>query len=212
VDLWVAKHDPAAVRVPPTIDEGRCIEVEETSPGMAGIWANVHASDAALFDRRPDALAATVCDNDPRSKKQHRADALGPFGRHEDTLACLCGPPDCAAGAERKAVGEIVIHVLAEQATLEETSDQPGYLPGFGIMPAESVRDLAGSGATVKPLTAPDGAEPGYRPSARLAEFVRFRDVTCRFPDCDAPAQVCDVDHSIAYPDGPTHPSNTKLY
>ena len=34
-----------------------------------------------------------------------------------------------------------MIHVLAEQATLDGTSDQPGYLPGFGILPAESVRD-----------------------------------------------------------------------
>jgi hypothetical protein len=164
-----------------------------------------------LFDRRLEALAATVCDLDPRTKQQRRSDALGPLARREDTLACQCGSPDCAAGAERKIVGEIVIHVLAEQATLDGTSDQPGYLPGFGILPAESVRDLAQT-ATVKPLVMPDGGEPGYRPSATLAQFVRFRDLTCRFPGCDAPAQVCDVDHTAPYPDGPTHPSNTKLY
>ena len=199
VDLWVAKHDPAAVRVPPKVDDGRYIEVGETSAGMAGIWANVRASDAAVFDRRLEALAATVCDLDPRTKQQRRSDALGPLARREDTLA------------ERTAVGEIVIHVLAEQATVDGTSDQPGYLPGFGILPAESVRDLAQT-ATVKPLAMPDGAEPGYRPSPTLAQFVRFRDLTCRFPGCDAPAQVCDVDHTIPYPDGPTHPSNTKLY
>ena len=102
-------------------------------------------------------------------------------------------------------MADVVIHVLAEQATVVGTSDQPGYLPGFGILPAESVRDLAQT-ATVKPLAMPDGAEPGYRPSATLAQFVRFRDLTCRFPGCDAPAQVCDVDHTIPYPDGPTHP------
>ena len=45
----------------------------------------------------------------------------------------------------------MVIHVLAEQATLDGTSDHPGYLPGFGILPAESVRDLAAT-ATLKPL------------------------------------------------------------
>jgi hypothetical protein len=60
VDRWVATHDPAAVRVPPKVDEARYIEVEETSAGMAGIWANVRASDAALFDRRLEALAAAV--------------------------------------------------------------------------------------------------------------------------------------------------------
>ena len=188
VDLWVAKHDPAAVRVPPKVDDSRYIEVGETSAGMAGIWANVRSSDAAVFDRRLEALAATVCDLDPRTKQQRRSDALGPLARRADTLACQCGSPDCAAGAERKIVGEIVIHVLAEQATVVGTSDQPGYLPGFGILPAESVRDLAQT-ATVKPLAMPDGAEPGYRPSPTLAQFVRFRDLTCRFPGCDAPAR-----------------------
>jgi Domain of unknown function (DUF222) len=204
IDLWVAKHDPAAVRVPPKVDDSRYIEVDETSPGMAGIWANVRSSDAALFDRRLEALAATVCDLDPRTKQQRRSDALGPLARREDTLACQCGSPDCAAATERKVVSEIVIHVLAEQATVDGTGDQPGYLPGFGIMPAESVRDLAQT-ATVKPLAMPDGAEPGYRSSATLAQFVRWRDVTCRFPGCDARAEVCDVDHTIPYPDGPTH-------
>ncbi len=36
-----------------------------------------------------------------------------------------------------------MIHVLAEQGTVDGTSDNPGYLRGFGIMPAESVRRVA---------------------------------------------------------------------
>ncbi len=54
--------------------------------------------------------------------------------------------------------------------------------------------------------------DPGYRPSAVTAAFVRWRDLTCRFPGCDAPVQRCDIDHTVAYPVGLTHPSNTKLY
>ena len=53
VDLWVAKFDPAGVRVPPKIDDNRYVEIAETTVGMAGIWANVHAVDAAA--RRADA-------------------------------------------------------------------------------------------------------------------------------------------------------------
>ena len=48
--------------------------------------------------------------------------------------------------AERAAASAAVIHVLAEQATIDGTSDHPGYLPGFGILPAESVRELAAIG------------------------------------------------------------------
>ena len=146
VDLWVTKFDPDAVRVPPEVKDNRYVETGETSPGMTGIWANLNAADAAVFDARVDALAATVCDKDPRTKQQRRADAVAPLARYEATLACRCGSPDCPAAAERAAVSAVVIHVLAEQATLEGASDHPGYLPGYGILPAESVRELAADG------------------------------------------------------------------
>lgn len=212
IDLWVAKFDPAGVRVPPSIDDNRYVEIDQTCPGMAGIWANVHAPGAAMLDKRLEALAATVCPDDPRTTMQRRADAIGALASGLERLECQCGAPDCPSVAERKALGRAVIHVLAEQATIDGTSDHPGFLPGFGILPAESVRDLAKS-AKLKPLTVPDGKpESGYRPSAASAEFVRWRDLTCRFPGCDAPAEVCDIDHTVPYPFGPTHPSNNKLY
>jgi hypothetical protein len=212
IDLWVAKLDPAAVRVPPKIEDNRYVDVGETSPGMAGIWANIHAPDAAAFDKRLDVLAATVCEADPRTKEQRRADACGALGRGEAGLACQCGAEDCPAAAERRTLNDVVIHVLAEQATIDGTSDHPGYLPGFGILPAESVRDLATT-AQLKPLTIPCATpDPGYRPSAVTAEFVRWRDLTCRWPGCDAPAERCDFDHTVPYPLGPTHASAGKLY
>ncbi len=213
VDLWVAKHDPAAVRVPPKAKDNRFVDIGERGPGMAGIYGHLDSADAALLDATLDALAATVCDNDPRTKEQRRADAFGPLARREATLACRCGSEDCAAAAERNALSQVVINVLAEQATLDGESNQPGYLPGFGILPAESVRELAAAGATLKPVVLPgDQPAAGYRPTAAQAAFVRWRDLTCRFPGCDAPAEVCDIDHSTPYPYGPTHPSNTKLY
>jgi hypothetical protein len=212
VDLWVAKFDPAAVRIPPKAKDNRYVVVGETSPGMAGIWASVRATDAAAFDQRLDALAATVCENDPRTTEQRRADACGALGRGEAQLACQCGNGECPVVAERKAVSDVVIHVLAEQATLDGNSDHPGYLEGFGILPAESVRDLAKT-AKLKPLVIPSATpDPGYRPSAVTAEFVQWRDMTCRWPGCDAPAERCDFDHTVPYPLVPTHASSGKLY
>ncbi|WP_231965653.1 HNH endonuclease signature motif containing protein, partial [Mycobacterium sp. E802] len=137
----------------------------------------------------------------------------------------------------RAAADAAVVHLLAEQATLDANSPTPGYLPGYGIVPAQSVRDLAAN-ATRKPVHLPDdnptpettraaadsseaapastartsAPEPGYRPSVALREFIFWRDLTCRFPGCDRPAQYCDVDHTVPYPAGPTHPSNTKMY
>ena len=156
LDVWVAKFDPAAVRVPPTVDDNRHVVVGPTSAGMAGIWANIHAPDAAAFDTRLDALAAGVCEQDPRSIDQRRADACGALGRGEARLACECGAGDCPVAAERKAAADVVIHVLAEAATVDGSSDQPGYLAGFGVLPAESVRALAPS-AQLKPVVLPAG-------------------------------------------------------
>jgi uncharacterized protein DUF222 len=213
IDWWVAKFDPTAVRVPPKVDDNRYVDIDPSSPGMAIVSGHIHAADGAALDQRLDALAATVCEHDPRTKAQRRADACGPLARREATLACQCGREDCAAGAERATAAVAVIHVLAEQATLDGTSDTPGYLPGFGILPAESVRALATS-ATLKPVTVPTDAapDPGYRPSAKTVQFVRWRDLTCRWPGCDKPAVKCDIDHTVPYPVGPTHPSNTKPY
>ena len=37
VDLWVAKFDPAGVRVPPKVKDNRYVDIDAASPGMAGI-------------------------------------------------------------------------------------------------------------------------------------------------------------------------------
>ena len=213
VDLWVAKFDPAGVRVPPTIEDNRYVEVVPTEAGMAGIYGFIRAADGAALEKRLDALAATVCANDPRTIAQRRADATGPLARGEATLTCQCGTEQCPAAAEHTAATAAVIHVLAEQATLDGTSDKPGYLPGFGILPAESVREVAKS-AKLQPVAVPTSVDPdpGYRPRANTLEFIRWRDLTCRWPGCDRPVERCDVDHTVPYPFGPTHPSNNKCY
>ncbi|MGW4096271.1 HNH endonuclease signature motif containing protein [Mycobacterium sp. NPDC004974] len=235
VDQWIAKLDPNGVRVPPDVAEERFVQIEAGSPGKATVWANLDAVDGAALDQRLNALAATVCEHDPRTHEQRRADAVGPLARLEAQLPCRCGLPDCPAAQKRAAADAAVVHVLADRATVDGTSDDPGYLPGHGILPAESVRDLAAT-AKIKPLHVPaepaeptepgeaasepeppqptdsDGSEPGYRPSVALSEFIRWRDLTCRFPGCDAPVERCDIDHTMPYPLGPTHPSNNKLY
>ncbi len=90
-------------------------------------------------------------------------------------------------------------------------SQSPGYLAKFGPIASTTLRDMATT-AKLKPLVVPSkGPERGYRPSSALAEFVRCRDLTCRFPGCDQPADVCDFDHTVPFPAGPTHASNLKL-
>ncbi|MBS1693198.1 MAG: HNH endonuclease [Actinobacteria bacterium] len=212
IDMVITSIDPDGIRVPNKTIEDRHIDIAPTNPGMAGIWANIESPDAAALDKALDGLAATVCPNDPRTSKQRRADAVGALAGYRRSLPCRCGSDDCPARGADRPVSNVVIHVLAEQATLNGTSQSPGYVPGYGALPAGQVRDLAAT-AKVKPVIIPPAAaEAGYRPSAALAEFIRLRDLTCRFPGCDQPAEVCQIDHTIPHPVGPTHPSNLKLY
>jgi hypothetical protein len=86
-------------------------------------------------------------------------------------------------------------------------------IAGGPAIPAALLAELARMGALTRvvPDAATLGAESGYRPSTRLARFVRSRDLTCCFTGCDRPAEYCDLDHTIAYGTSHlTHPGNIK--
>ncbi len=201
VDKIVAKADADAVRRRKQHQDGREVWFgAEAEGGTCEIGGNLFSVDAHALDKRLDALAATVCDHDPRTADQRRADALGALAGGADRLACRCGRADCAAGA-RPAASPVVIHVIAEQAALDGRGLALGSLVGAdGLIPPELVAELASS-AKLTPLVHPGDAppEPGYAPSKALAEFVRCRDLTCRWPGCDRPAWDCDLDHTIPY-------------
>jgi Domain of unknown function (DUF222) len=91
VDWMVIAADPEALRVAKHRDLDRHIEVRPGHNGMAEIFGDVRGPDAAAFDAKLDALAATVCPNDPRTKAQRRTDALTPLSAGATTMACLCG-------------------------------------------------------------------------------------------------------------------------
>ena len=88
----------------------------------------------------------------------------------------------------------------------------PAVMIGGPIIPAPLLAAKVAAGATIRMVIHPGDAppEPRYRASTTLDRFVRCRDMTCRFPGCKEPADVCDLDHTIAYPVGPTCASNLK--
>ncbi len=85
----------------------------------------------------------------------------------------------------------------------------PAVILGGVVLPAPAAAHAA-MHATTRKLIHPGHAppEPHYRPSRKLAEFVRCRDQTCRFPGCTRAATLTDIDHTIPYPYGPTCASN----
>lgn len=211
IDAIIRAHDPDAVRRAADHVRNRDLTVWDNKDGTADISGRLFCTDAHLLDKRLDELASTVCDSDPRTKENLRADAMGALAAGADRLMCRCGDAQCPATAPTRS--GVVIHVVAEQATLEGRSQRPAYLLGAdSLISPEVLRELAAE-AKLRPLIqAADAApEPGYRPSRALAEFVRARDLTCRAPGCDRPATECDLDHTIPWSDGGvTHRSNIK--
>jgi Domain of unknown function (DUF222) len=209
VDRIVARADADAVRRHRQQMNDREVSIWESDSGMAEVYGKCFATDAQALDKRLDALAATVCAADPRTPDQRRADALGALAIGADRLGCRCGTSGCCAG--QRPAEPVVIHVVAEQGTLEGRSATPGSVLGAdGLIPPHAMAELAKS-AKLRPLLPPAGAESQYTPSANLAAFVRARDLTCRAPGCDRAATECDLDHTIPYADGgATHASNLK--
>jgi hypothetical protein len=95
----------------------------------------------------------------------------------------------------------------------ESCPARPAFVVGGGVLPAPLLAPFL-ERATVREIRHPGDAppEPRYAPSRALADFVRCRDLTCRWPGCDKPAYGCDLDHTVPYPVGPTHASNLKCY
>ncbi len=212
VDQVVARADRDAVRHRREQHADREFSIWDGGNGLTEVFGRLISTDAHALDAQLDALAATVCPDDPRTRKQRRADAMGALAARADRLECRCGREDCPAGAN-SVPRPVVIHVVAEQASLDGTVASPGSMVGAdALIPAELIGQLAHS-ATVQPLVHPTDAppEPSYTPSRALAAFVRCRDLTCRFPGCDRPAMGGDLDHTIPYANGGlTHASNLK--
>ncbi len=229
VDMQVARYDPDAQRRTEVTTRGRdftigaCDDDTET----VSVWGRLLAPDAAVWRERVTAMVNGLCDDDPRSAGERRSDAAAAIANNNDTLACRCGSADCPT-ADAKPTSNVVIRVIADQTAIEAaTAEQPATEPatavtqtkprpaapalllGHGMLPNSVLAEAIRNGATIKPIRTPS-AEPEsrYRPSYELAEFVRMRDLFCRFPACTVPADRCDLDHAVAWPWGPTHASN----
>ncbi len=233
IDYWVDRYDPDAVRRIRDRARSRDLYVgkKDDESDTTAVWGRLYATDAALLNRRLMDMAHGVCDDDPRTIAQRRADALGALAAGVERLACNCGNPDCPSAVPDGRASNVVIHVVTEASVLDAQPDpymsgetpelEPafddkvkppaGLLMGGGIVPTPLLAELIRSGAKVREVRSPGAApQPGYRPSVALEDFVRVRDLTCRFPGCEEPAAFCDIDHTVPYPVGPTHPSNLK--
>ena len=230
IDALVDEFDPGALRRSRDAMQQRTVEFGSPSdaPGTTSMWARLYATDAVVVQQRVEEMARSVCERDPRTLAERRADALTALAAGTE-LGCACGESDCAAG--QPAAGPAttaVVHVVADAETVEAATPAaqsaatpatpsaqcpapPAFVMGAGVLPAPLLAATL-QRATLRTVRHPGQAppRPRYAPSRTLAEFVRCRDLTCRVPGCDRPATHCDLDHTVAYPVGPTHASKVR--
>jgi hypothetical protein len=137
----------------------------------------------AALTREADSLRS---DGDPRSRGQIMSDTLVQRVTGQTTATAV----------------PVTVNVVISDAALLAGDDGPGFIEGYGPVPAELVRDLATHPeaiADVRRLYArPDTGELVAMDSRRrcfrglLALMVRFRDQFCRTPWCDAPIRHTD--------------------
>jgi hypothetical protein len=199
----------------------RRIVISPAADGMSELWALLPSVDARRIQLALTRLAREIGADDPRTMDQRRADIAA------DLLLGQASPTT------------VDVQLIVPLTTLEGASDQPAWVPGLGPITAQEARGLlgrVGSGAptdrqpSVRPSvvsranllvvepstgTLTDLVETGYRPSLALDRAVRARDVTCRFPGCrraaSGRASGTDLDHTVAWPDGPTAATNLAV-
>jgi hypothetical protein len=182
--------------------------------GMAELWALLPADDAIGLEAALNAAANRTGKSDGRTADQRRADALVDLVRGVGGLEAPA-TADVRIGSGRgmpRRRPDIALTVPL--GTLLGLEDEPAVLAGYGPVPDALARRLAADGVWRRILTDPasgtvlDVGRTRYQPPAGLDDFVRMRDGTCRFPGCRRRASACDLDHTVAFPDGATSAAN----
>ena len=226
IDALVDEFDPAALRRSRQTAAKHDVEFRSPSDvaGTTSMWARLYSPDAALIEQRVEQMARSVCDNDPRTIAERRADALTALAAGTE-LACACEESGYAAGQRDEAPNKTaVVYVVADETTVDAAtaaaaqpepqpcSAPPTFVMGAGVMPAPLLAATLDR-ATLREVHHPGEAPPvpRYVPSRKLAELRALPrpDVSLSRLRSSPPAN-CDIDHTVPYPVGPTHPSNLK--
>ena len=84
IDLWVLRFDPAGKRVPRERTENRYVEIAATDAGLAGVWAQLHATDGVALDQKLDALAENGLRGRSANQATTSSGRLGRIDRRTD--------------------------------------------------------------------------------------------------------------------------------
>ncbi|MBL1074784.1 DUF222 domain-containing protein [Nocardia sp. 2] len=142
---WVARLDPnGEQRRREEREDDRDIRIRAMQDGMAVFDGLLPAAGAQTLAMRLREMSLQVCEGDPRSMPQRRADALVALADGSARLRCGCGRGRyCPKSATPTTPRRPLIHIGVPAETLLGLRDDPAYLSGYGPIDAALARTLA---------------------------------------------------------------------
>lgn len=176
----------------------------DDTPGMGWLSINGRIDQVKLADHRLLLAARRKREQgDERTVAQLKADLA---------LDILIGKQDAA---HVPTYARPIINLTVPIQTVMGLADEPGVLSGGTVVPASLARMIAHQpgGTWHRMLTDEAGhlvelSTKSYQPTGPIWQHVVAEQSTCFRPGCDAPSTEGDLDHRIAWPPGPTDPSN----
>ncbi len=188
--------------------KGRRVAVNPEDDGMASLWALLPAPDAIACFEWLTRLARGCGADDPRTMDERRADLAA------DLLSGRLRNPDLVLPTPVNP-GKPLVQLSMPMTALFGLTDDPSELLGYGPITAGMAREIAATATWRRLLFDPesgallDHGRTTYTPPVALADFVKARDVYCRFPRCRRKAVNGELDHLVAYAEGgPTSATN----
>ncbi|MBB5911961.1 hypothetical protein BJY24_000828 [Nocardia transvalensis] len=220
---WVVKLDPEGEqRRRERREADRDVRIKAVQDGMAVFDGLLPAAGAQTIAMRLREMSLQVCEEDPRTLPQRRADALVALADGSGRLRCACGRGERCPAERAPAPRRPLIQIGIPVDTLLGGHDHPALLAGYGPLDAELARSIAEYARfqviperTEDPTTTEEALSED--PPAWLEREVRALDGGCRFPGCTMPAAESELDHTEPFDaarpgrGGPTNMANLAV-
>ena len=182
--------------------EDRFVDVRHGDDGMGTMLTGLPAPHLAAIMKRLDREARAFGPDDPRTLAQRKADLVASWLTTNEA-----GEPAVHA--------DIAVKLDAQTFTggrdgFAQASDGSWSCPASWVLDPHLVSNPVWHRIIVDPITDDALAHQyvGRFAPDHLKTAIAFRDGVCQAPGCLVPADRCDYDHRVPWPNGPTNAQN----
>jgi hypothetical protein len=178
--------------------------------GAGAVVHSGHGDDAGNLAEHPSAISPTIVVSGP-TILDHPTATSGASRAGADPWRI---PHAGTTGSRPRQQAAVIV----DAATALHLADEPGYVPGYGWVPAPIAREILADADSWRRWMLDDSSrriiDAGtvrYRPTAALRDLIAGRDVTCTADTCGRPASEAQVDHAVDFDGRNTTPANLHM-